>query len=477
MRVVPGSYAVRTGEQRRRCSPVSTVAGLPGSLPVPGLVRLVAWVGVILIGFMGMRAGGSSMGPVYSALVLTLVCRATVLLCVRRDADAFAIVAFLAVTDPLFRSSAKGLPYLTLPYAAIVWGVIVLYNRGSSLRFTLGMFSYCAYGAMEIAGLRFDTDAKISRGVLMPSLGMVALVLAGHCLSFGPQGVKKIVLGFLLGSSALMGHLGYLYATGGAADWGTQSNFHASGGAGPVQMSFVLAVCAFTAFWGGERSRTWLARFVYGILCMALLGFMLLTFSRGGLYIFTAAVMVYIITLKRPSLRSLVLLTAAATVICVTAYFAAEVTDGAFQRRYGEVKTTRVDLVMIGWEVFGQNAIVGVGTGGYYAAVEPYFGVQSGAHNEVIRAAAEHGILGLVLWLAFFLGSVGFAAFEQRGATRALHLALLTMFLGSVFHNGLKLLMQPLIVALAFCAFPDAARDGRRKQCTSLAFGAGRSTG
>lgn len=411
--------------------------------------------------FMGMRALGSGMGLLYSALLLGLVCLATGCFVARCEATALAIVAFLAITDPVFRSCARGLPYLTLSYAVLGWGLVVVWCKGGLVRPTLPFLAYGLYAVVEIVGLQFDGHAKTTRGVLIPSLGVVAFLLIAQCVKLDVRGLQRIVSGLLIGAMGVLGHLSYLYASGGAAQWGKQSNFEASGGAGPVQVSFVLAVGAFLAFWCAERTRSLLSRIIYGGVCMALLVFMLLTFSRGGIYIFSAAVLIYVFIQRKPSLRSMTLLVLLVAMVGATAYFVAHLTEGAFQARYADVKTTRVDLVQVGWRIFSDNFLFGVGTGGYYTAVEPYFGAQSGAHNEVIRAAAEHGVVGLCLWLLFYLGSVWGAVWHNSGARRALQLALLAIFLASVFHNGLKLIMQPLLILLALASFPEASQEMR----------------
>jgi O-antigen ligase len=379
----------------------------------------------------------------------------------RREATALGLVAFLAVTDPLFRSSARGIPFLTLSYAALGWALIVVWRRGFSVRTAIPLFAYGIYALIEIAGLQVDGDASKIRGVLFPSLAVLAFLVIAQCAKIDPYGVQRIFAGLLIGASGLVGHLSYVYASGGRVEWGAQSNFAASGGAGPVQVSFVLAVAAFVAFWCAERGRAWHSRIIYCLMTMVLLVFMGLTFSRGGIYMFAAAGIAYLFFRKRPSLRSIQLLFAFLIMLIAACYFLAYFTEGAFQRRYADVRTTRVDLVLMGWRIFSDNIVFGVGTGAYYSAVEPYFGAQSGAHNEIIRAAAEHGIFGLLLWLVFYLGCIWHVLRWGSGGTRALHLALLAIFLASVFHNGLKLLMQPLLINLALATFPQPGEGAR----------------
>ena len=137
---------------------------------------------------------------------------------------------------------------------------------------------------------------------------------------------------------------------------------------------------------------------------------------------------------------------------------AVDTTQGLVLERYSQLDSTnRVLLAVQGWRIFLDNPIFGVGTANYNVAVasDSYFGTLSGAHNELIRAAAEHGVFGLLFWGLFAISAVVYVLRAHTGRTRALRLALLFIAFASMFYNGLKLIIQPLLVLMAFTFSPE----------------------
>src|SRR3569832_2279244 len=85
----------------------------------------------------------------------------------------------------------------------------------------------------------------------------------------------------------------------------------------------------------------------------------------------------------------------------VVSYGAREITGGKISDRYGQTNTSnRFTIVVEGWGIYVEHPILGVGTSNFRdVIVNTEFAQVTGAHNELIRAAAEHGTLGLVTWL------------------------------------------------------------------------------
>jgi O-antigen ligase len=185
---------------------------------------------------------------------------------------------------------------------------------------------------------------------------------------------------------------------------------------------------------------------------------MVLTFSRGGVYILAVAVVIYYLVLRRPNMKTVGVIVLFSAISYVVYYATISTTEGKIVDRYADVDTSNRDrLARLGWEMFEDNFYWGVGTGNFYLEVEKTdFGKQSGAHNEFIRAAAEHGILGILFWGLFVLGCAFQATFgrgSQARNTRALRLVFLLLAFSSMTYNGNKLLVQPFLIMLALSAF------------------------
>jgi O-antigen ligase len=130
--------------------------------------------------------------------------------------------------------------------------------------------------------------------------------------------------------------------------------------------------------------------------------------------------------------------------------------------RYSELNTTnRTDLFLYGWKIFVDNPLIGVGTGNYYTVVNSreFLGSKSGAHNELTRAVAEHGIVGLVVWLWFLWAAFRDSYSVALGDTRPLRVALILFAFLGMFYNGLKLIIQPMLILVALTAFTTDRRQ------------------
>jgi len=87
-------------------------------------------------------------------------------------------------------------------------------------------------------------------------------------------------------------------------------------------------------------------------------------------------------------------------------FYVAKATNGLIEQRYGQQGSSGRDLLIeAGWKLFTENPVTGIGTGNFNSVVyenKLYFG-ESGAHDEFIRVAAEHGILGILAYWGFFI--------------------------------------------------------------------------
>ena len=93
---------------------------------------------------------------------------------------------------------------------------------------------------------------------------------------------------------------------------------------------------------------------------------------------------------------------------------------------------------------------MGVGPANFNTEVNnrDLYGVESGAHNEFIRAAAEDGILGIVTYWSFFI-SAFFAIIRRAKIQREYGIYFLVLFCLITIHNGLKISIQPFLMMLA----------------------------
>jgi O-antigen ligase len=119
--------------------------------------------------------------------------------------------------------------------------------------------------------------------------------------------------------------------------------------------------------------------------------------------------------------------------------------------RYEQEGTSNRDLLIIaGYILFLQEPLLGVGTGNYNTEIvkRNLFPVESGPHNEFVRAAAEHGILGVIFYWGFFL-VLYITILRRRQPQKQFAVYFYALFCLISIHNGLKIGIQPLLMMIA----------------------------
>jgi O-antigen ligase len=195
-----------------------------------------------------------------------------------------------------------------------------------------------------------------------------------------------------------------------------------------------------------ESKNKWL-----GISCLILCStVMILTFSRGGLYFLAITIAVYLF-FNRQKMGSYFKF----IIFIPIAYFIYTLvttqTGGKIEERYKQQgASNREILVDIGFDIFADDPILGVGTSNYAVEVKrrSLFSEESGAHNEFVRSAAEHGIFGIITYWGFFIILIS-EILTRRPLQKQYGIYFVVLFTLVIIHNGLKISVQPVILMLA----------------------------
>lgn len=172
----------------------------------------------------------------------------------------------------------------------------------------------------------------------------------------------------------------------GDIQWTESSNFETSGGMGPVQISFSghWSICWFICILPFKRNCS--SNLFYPTFSTIII-IMILTFSRGGLYML--GLMILVAFLSQKKVKYIFLVIPLSIIIYWGIGFVKNLTEGKIIDRYEQEGTSSRDLLITyGWEIFQENPYIGIGTANYYFEVtkSKYLGSKSGAHNEIIRA-------------------------------------------------------------------------------------------
>jgi hypothetical protein len=342
--------------------------------------------------------------------------------------EVLLVSGYLVGSEVFLRMTDGNLIYEFAKYGVMAFMLLGMYYRG----FSKSAVQYWIFLLLLIPGvilgtynLNYDTDLLkiISFNLSGPlCLGVAALYTCTRKISI--ESLHRIMLCIGLPIVSCATYL-YLYMPS-VRDvvTGTGSNFEASGGFGPNQVSTALGLGAFIFFsrvFFMSRNKTLLI-INFGIaLLISYRG--LVTFSRGGMI--TAAAMLLILVLvtyakvgkrSRGKLNILLILFSAA-IISVWSYSSIE-TGGLIEKRYanqdamGRVKKSRfTGREKISEEeiaAFLSSPIVGIGLGKGFEQRISETGMVVLSHNEITRMMAEHGsfgILGLIILFStpFFL--------------------------------------------------------------------------
>jgi O-antigen ligase len=177
---------------------------------------------------------------------------------------------------------------------------------------------------------------------------------------------------------------------------------------------------------------------------------MVLTFSRGGLY-FLGAVVCMFFFYNRDKLANYARILIFIPIGLFIYMYVVNQTGGKILARYEQEGTSNRDvLVSIGFHIFSEYPIFGVGTGNYNTTIvkEKLYPEESGAHNEYVRAAAEHGIIGIFFYWGFYV-FLFVEILKRKQPQKQYAMYFFVLFCLIVVHNGLKIAIQPLVIMLA----------------------------
>lgn len=200
---------------------------------------------------------------------------------------------------------------------------------------------------------------------------------------------------------------------------GTGSNFAASGGFGPNQVSTVLGLGAFLLAARLFLQSKSLFLKILNISILALMSFRaIVTFSRGGVFVAIIIVIFFVLLFYFKSTsktRSRILYSSFifGIGILLTWFISSLSTEGLIDKRYSnqdalgrskeDITTGRTDLLTSELNAFFDNPFLGVGVGKLKELRYEKEGIQAASHNEMSRIVGEHGLFGVLAFSILLL--------------------------------------------------------------------------
>ncbi len=362
----------------------------------------------------------------------------------------FCTLPYAIFTEVFVRGFARWVPYLTLQYLFIICFPILIL-RGSKLRTPhfKGFFLLVLFCAMEILNNLYPDRPISVRSIVVNSFALLGAVAWASYNNMKPVFINKVLNNVKIAFIYLTGIVFVAHLTG-KINYGLYSSSEASNGLAPVQLSGYLGtgcILLFLSIMNPEDSKHKLINVLILAFCATV---MVLTFSRGGLYFIGVVVALYLFY-NRAKLGQYFQVIFLVPIAFFIYSYVVNQTGGKIVDRYEQEGTSnRDELVRIGFKIFADNPVIGVGTSNFNTTIkkEKLFSEESGAHNEFVRAAAEHGILGLIFYWGFYISLI-VTILRRRQPQKQYAMYFFALFCLIMVHNGLKISLQPIIILFA----------------------------
>jgi O-antigen ligase len=418
--------------------------------------------------FIGLRLLGPTLGVFY-----LLAAGACTFFAFRNNVKVvFTILPYLVYTEMFMRTGTGGsyVPYLFIEYLMIALFIIMLFNKKGELKIhSRSAILILLYTVIEFLDVIRAADITYARSMVTNSVLLTFVAIWASSNAINSKTTSHIIKHLTLASVYLCGNILVAHFTH-QISYSLVSSSEATNRMAPVQVSGFLGVGSSLLFLylmndtNKKRFFSHLGMFAISVTLM------ILSFSRGGIYFLSSVIALFAIFNWREIQRFGILLLLL-PVGYIIYYYATNATDGKIEQRYSAEggASTREDLVKAGFTIFMDEPLAGVGTGNYGKEIKDrdLYGVESGAHNEFVRAAAEHGLFGILFYWGFYI-VILFEVLSRKKAQRELALYFLALYCLIIVHNGLKTAVQPYLLVIIIATPTMVAKKKREYVSTEV---------
>lgn len=384
-----------------------------------------------------------------------------------KNNEALYGAAYITGAEVLFRmTDASPIPiYEAGKYGVIGFILLGLFFSGTSRK----SGPYWLYLLLLIPGIIYASstlgyDTNFRKAIIFNLSGPFCLGIAAlYCIDrkITRKQLQYIIWSLLMPTVALGVYL--LFYTPDTRDilTGTGSNFAASGGFGPNQVSTAVGIgmfCLVVQLFTNSKNVIIL---IINLGLLSLLTYRgIVTFSRGGvltaLIISIAFILFYFKAVNFKTRKRIIgpilflVLTASFTYVLTSVR-----TSGLIDKRYankdaaGRVKedlsTGRGELISSELEAFFKYPLTGIGVGKIKEYREESQGISAASHNELSRMLSEHGISGL---LALLILGVYPLIFRLGNRRNFLFFSMLGFWFLTINHSSMRIAAPAFIYSL-----------------------------
>ena len=248
-------------------------------------------------------------------------------------------------------------------------------------------------------------------------------------------------------------------------EYGTQSNFQASAGFGPNQISIMMGTGIFFTGLGLYYRKTITGFFIGDILLLLVFIIRgLVTFSRGGMIggvvalIIVVLFNVFVVNRGGSTTKTLVYGFAGLVLFFWAWSYVNEISENRLQYRYQginyrtgkqrDLTSGRFIILAHELELFRQNPVFGIGPGMVREVAVQGRGIAN-THSEYSRTLAEHGLFGVMALLILIFFPIRYIASNNRELYPFFFPILFLVFF-TMFHSAMRLAMPGFLYGLIF---------------------------
>ncbi|OZV67589.1 hypothetical protein CA834_11610 [Winogradskyella aurantia] len=389
--------------------------------------------------------------------------------------------AYLVGAEVIFRMTSAGIFYESSKYFIIFYLFIGMFYTGiSNKSYPYFIVLVLLIPSIIVAAIGLNIDASLRRNVAFVLSGPVCLAISAlYCYDkkVTLQQILTIILYIGLPIITLSTYL-FLYTPSiKGVVTGTQSNFAASGGFGPNQVSTALGLGMFVFCVNFFLNSKTLFLKTLNILLFSLIAFRgIVTFSRGGiltaiLMIATFLFMVYLKSNKKQKNMIVIYFFSLIAIASLVWIVSSSQTSGLIDKRYAgqdklgrekeDVSAGRVNIFMSELEGFIDHPFLGVGASEMKEIRLERLGKVVATHNELSRLLSEHGLLGIIILLILL-----FKPLDVRSSNNHnfFFYAFLAFWFATINHSAMRIAAPGFVYALALLNVNYEKRPLHRKR-------------
>ena len=383
-----------------------------------------------------------------------------------RNNEALIAAAYIAGGEVLFRMTGAAFAHELGKYGVIGFLLAGLFFSGTSRKSGVyWLYILLLVPGIIYSGLNFGYEENFRKAIIFSLSGPFCLGIAAlYCVNrrVTLKQLQYLCWSLLMPIIAMVMYL-YFY-TPDTKDilTGTGSNYAASGGFGPNQVSTALGLGMFLIFVQLFTQSKQRISFFVNLGLLSLLSYRaIITFSRGG--VITAliiSVLFLVFFYKKGNVRvkqrSSVIIVFVAVIGVLTWSLLSLRTEGLIDKRYAnqdaagrvkeDVSTGRVLLINSELTAFKENPVTGIGVGNSKEYRRAKTGVVAASHNELSRLLSEHGLAGLIALVILMLYPL---FYRTKNRSNFLFFSFLGFWFLTINHSSMRIAAPALIYGLS----------------------------